>query len=476
MEDHVAHHHLREEGRRARVGVPVEELLLEPGDAVGVLGRQRERREGVHDQVHPQHLDRVERRLGEDRGAHARQRARRDVHRQLELQELADVVIDAAPPLDSAHDGHEVVVHDDDIGRVLGHVRPLDAHREPHVRLLERRGVVGPVARDGDRLRHPRDHRRLDARDEEVLVQRRGARKNPELGPDAVDGVLLQLAVLVLHEVAEGLAVHDSPGGVVRGHDPALAGDGAGGLEVVSRDHAHHDARALAVLDRLRHLLAERVLDPDKAHEREPRLELDGREVGPVLGRDRAPREAERAEPGVGEIRDGALDSAAHRGVDRDGGPVCVDHFDAEVRHDLRGALGVDDRRAVRRRDHRRHALAIRGERDASPPRLVVRAALADRVVSVAKLVREEEQRALGVVAAVGRDPLLDLEECLEEGVDHGGLRELRLHLRHRLQHLRRGVMRLARDPDFDDCHAGRGEGAGLVRADGGGAAHRLAR
>ena len=33
-----------------------------------------------------------------------------------------------------------------------------------------------------------------------------------------------------------------------------LAGNGAGGLEVVARDHAHHDPRALAVLDRCRHL------------------------------------------------------------------------------------------------------------------------------------------------------------------------------------------------------------------------------
>ena len=42
----------------------------------------------------------------------------------------------------------------------------------------------------------------------------------------------------------------------------ALAGDGARGLEVVTRDHAHHDPRALAVLDRCRHLHPARVRQP----------------------------------------------------------------------------------------------------------------------------------------------------------------------------------------------------------------------
>ena len=49
-------------------------------------------------------------------------------------------------------DGHEVVIHDDDVRSILGHVGALDAHRETHVGLLERGGVVGAVARHGDRL------------------------------------------------------------------------------------------------------------------------------------------------------------------------------------------------------------------------------------------------------------------------------------------------------------------------------------
>eukprot|EP00961_Rhodomonas_salina_P168280 2268471-Rhodomonas_salina.2 len=49
-------------------------------------------------------------------------------------------------------DGDEVVVHDDDVRGVLGHVRALDAHGEAHVGLLEGGRVVGAVARNGNGL------------------------------------------------------------------------------------------------------------------------------------------------------------------------------------------------------------------------------------------------------------------------------------------------------------------------------------
>lgn len=47
-----------------------------------------------------------------------------DVNCQLELKELSDTVVDVTTPHDSLDDTREVVVCEDDIWRLLSHVRP----------------------------------------------------------------------------------------------------------------------------------------------------------------------------------------------------------------------------------------------------------------------------------------------------------------------------------------------------------------
>lgn len=52
-----------------------------------------------------------------------------DVDRQLELQKLGDRVVHVAAPHDSLDDAAEVVVRQDDVGRLFGNVRSGDALR-----------------------------------------------------------------------------------------------------------------------------------------------------------------------------------------------------------------------------------------------------------------------------------------------------------------------------------------------------------
>lgn len=49
---------------------------------------------------------------------------------QLELQELGDAVVDVPPPHDGFDDAGEVVVRQDDVGRLLRHVRSGDSLTE----------------------------------------------------------------------------------------------------------------------------------------------------------------------------------------------------------------------------------------------------------------------------------------------------------------------------------------------------------
>lgn len=61
------------------------------------------------------------------------------------------------PPslLHCVFNGGEVVVHNDDVGRFLGHVAPAFPHGDAHVRRAEGGGVIYTIAwgRDGGRKR-----------------------------------------------------------------------------------------------------------------------------------------------------------------------------------------------------------------------------------------------------------------------------------------------------------------------------------
>jgi len=62
-----------------------------------------------------------------DAGAGERHDHGHHVDGQLELQELGDAVVDVPAPHDGLHDAVEVVVGQDDVGRLLGHVGAGDS-------------------------------------------------------------------------------------------------------------------------------------------------------------------------------------------------------------------------------------------------------------------------------------------------------------------------------------------------------------
>mmetsp|Transcript_8943 Transcript_8943/g.20555 ORF Transcript_8943/g.20555 Transcript_8943/m.20555 type:complete len:277 (+) Transcript_8943:730-1560(+) len=98
MENHVAEHGLGEQRAVATVGLAVQQRVG------GALRGERKGSKRVHDEVHPQELDRLEWRVTEHTGAEEGNHDCNQVDGELELQELADVVIHAAAPLDSHHD------------------------------------------------------------------------------------------------------------------------------------------------------------------------------------------------------------------------------------------------------------------------------------------------------------------------------------------------------------------------------------
>ena len=81
-----------------------------------------QRPKGVHDEVHPQQLQHVQRGLTVAHSCHKSHHQRHEIYCQLEHEELADVAKDAASPQDCFHNGPEVVIHDDNICRLLGHL------------------------------------------------------------------------------------------------------------------------------------------------------------------------------------------------------------------------------------------------------------------------------------------------------------------------------------------------------------------
>ena len=95
--------------------------------ALGLLHAQRERGEAVGDEVHPQQLDGLEQREAHERGREDREHLG-EVRGEQELDDLADVVVDATALFARVDDRGEVVVGEHHVGDVLGDVGAGDAH------------------------------------------------------------------------------------------------------------------------------------------------------------------------------------------------------------------------------------------------------------------------------------------------------------------------------------------------------------
>ena len=73
-----------------------------------------------------------------------------DVDSELELNELADIVLDVAAEADSTDESLKLVVHHDDIAMVLGSIASILAHSEANISLTESTGISKTLTGDTD--------------------------------------------------------------------------------------------------------------------------------------------------------------------------------------------------------------------------------------------------------------------------------------------------------------------------------------
>src|SRR5213592_4578803 len=175
---------------------------------------ERESRQSVRHEVDPEKLHRREERKepgvsdGEGRDEHDEDLAR--VRGKEEGDELPDVLVDPPAFLHRRDDGREVVVGEDHVCALLGHVGPRDPHRDAQIGSLQGGCVVHTVAGHGD------DVTRLLPGVHDAHLVFRG---DPRIDPDAFH---LTCEVRVGHL----LKLFPGEGEVAFAEDPHLPGHG----------------------------------------------------------------------------------------------------------------------------------------------------------------------------------------------------------------------------------------------------------
>jgi hypothetical protein len=113
--------------------------------SLGRLDPQRQGRQPVRHQIHPEDLERQQRKGHPEERSEQHHRDLRDVAGKQVLDEPADVVVDDSPFAHGGDDRREVVVEEDHVRCLLRDVGP-DPHGDADVGLLERGRVVHTVA------------------------------------------------------------------------------------------------------------------------------------------------------------------------------------------------------------------------------------------------------------------------------------------------------------------------------------------
>ena len=184
-----------------------------------------------------------------------------DVRVQDVEHELADVGVDRAALLDRVDDRGEVVIGQDHVRGLLGHVRARDAHGDADVGLLEGGGVVDAVAGDRDDLAHA-----LQDLDDAQLLLRGHARED--------DLALEGFPQVVVRGLLELDAREDARVGTL--DDADLASDRDGRQAVVAGDHDDADAGATALGDGVGDLGTRWILHDLETDEGEVALDVVG--------------------------------------------------------------------------------------------------------------------------------------------------------------------------------------------------------
>ena len=416
--DHAVQAHIA--GKDAVLGVA---RLALHDVALGILHAQRERGEAVGNQVHPQQLHRLEDGKADERGDEHREHLGK-VGRKQELDDLADVVVDAATLFASTDDGGEVVVGEHHVGDVLGNVGTGDAHANADVGALDGRGIVDAVARHGHDL-----VARLPGLDDAGLVLRLDA---------GVHAVVLDVRVEFL--VAHAIEVGTGDGLAAIGDDTQLLGDGHGGVDVVARNHDGANTGVVRLADSVGHLGTDRVDHAGQAAEDQVVLERGGAAVARDLGIGAA-CQRQHAQGLVGHGLVGGHELGTTLLGQGDDLIALVD-VGAQADHHVGRALGVLLVLAVQGLDDHRHHLTTRVERGLAHTRMLGSQA---SKTSLAGIV---DERALSRLAHGLAQLLVPL------GIGAQG---------HASQELLLGRSELV----LDDGHLILGKGAGLVRADG---------
>ena len=239
-EDHLDHIG-REQPRSMRVRLPVQQRFRR---GVGDEGKGSE---SIHDDVDPQQLNSAQDGLllGRSNGGHECDDDSSDCYRYLELQKLANGVIDTTTPHHSLDDRSEVVIHKNDVRYLLSDLGAGDTHREPNVGSLEDRSIIRATTSDTDDITE-----RADGFNKNLLIL--GGRPSQDL--KARD----DLEAFVRVESTKERALHDDTSSSV---DTTLCGDRASGKDVVSGTHLDRDTRTVTCCDGLADTRAKGILD-----------------------------------------------------------------------------------------------------------------------------------------------------------------------------------------------------------------------
>ena len=224
-----------------------------PGRAVHTarlrpLHAKGQRGETVGDQVDPQKMHRLQQpdaqKCGQKDAGHLAH-----VGSQQKLDGLADVLVNASAFRHRGGDGGKVIVRQNHVRHVLGHVGSGNAHAHADVRRLHCRGVVHPVAghcgHAAPLLPGPHDPRL-------VLGLHAGIHRKLRGSPPQL---------LIAHGIQGRAGDHLARAA----HQPQRAANCGGSIRVITGDHHGADACRPASSHRSRHLRAHRVQHARKA-------------------------------------------------------------------------------------------------------------------------------------------------------------------------------------------------------------------
>ena len=220
------------------------------GVALGGFKREAEGERGGGGHVHPQNQHRRQRNDIPRQQGDNNQQPLRQVGRHDEQNGLLQVVVDPTPLFDRTGDGGKVVVGQDHVGSLFGHLGAFNPHGDPDVGLAQRRGVVDAVAGHANHFTVI-----LQRFHQAQLVLRAGTGKDIVL-----NGGFRQLGVVHVLQLIAGhrLAAVGDPQHLANAHRR---------LRVVAGNHLHADPRVLAGVNSVNRFRTRRVHHSGNAEE-----------------------------------------------------------------------------------------------------------------------------------------------------------------------------------------------------------------